>query len=184
MSDSPEPSWNREPDRAAAEAQMGRPLEGRFRVASRCHLELPVVLECHPDREGQPFPTLYYLTCPLARIRVSRLEAAGGVRDWTARVAEEPELAASLADAHRAYAEERSAHLDPEDPLLAKLRGGVGGSEGVKCLHMHYAHARAGGENPIGGPVRAAIEPLDCGGPCVAQGAAVAAWREPDQGGS
>lgn len=173
------PDWNLPEDRAAAEAQMGRPLEGRFRVASRCHLRLPVVLECHPDREGTPFPTLYYLTCPLARIRISRLEAAGGVRDWTARVAAEPALAASLADAHRAYAEQRSAHLAPDAPLQDKLRGGVGGSEGVKCLHMHYAHARAGGENPIGAPTRDAIEPLDCSGPCVAEGATVAAWREP-----
>lgn len=178
-----EPGWNDPAARAAAEAQMGRPLQGRFRVASRCHLRLPVVLECHPEREGRPFPTLYYLTCPLARIRVSRLEAAGGVRDWTARVEAEPELAQSLADAHRDYAARRSAHLDPADPLhqelAEKLVGGVGGSEGVKCLHMHYAHARVGGHNPIGQPVREAIEPLDCSGPCVAEGRSVAAWQEP-----
>jgi len=179
MSQTPPDDWNAPLDRAAAEAQMGRPLMGRFRVASRCHLALPVVLECHPDREGQPFPTLYYLTCPLARIRVSRLEAAGGVRDWTARVEAEPELASSLADAHRDYAAQRSRHLEPGDPLLAKLAGGIGGSEGVKCLHMHYAHARVGCENPIGAPVREAIEPLDCSGPCVAKGASVAAWSEP-----
>ena len=179
MSQTPPDDWNAPLDRAAAEAQMGRPLMGRFRVASRCHLALPVVLECHPDREGQPFPTLYYLTCPLARIRVSRLEAAGGVRDWTARVEAEPELASSLADAHRDYAAQRSRHLEPGDPLLAKLAGGIGGSEGVKCLHMHYAHARVGCENPRGAPVREAIEPLDCSGPCVAKGASVAAWSEP-----
>lgn len=175
--------WNQESDLAAAAAQLGRPLAGRSRVASRCHLELPVVLECHPDREGQPFPTLYYLSCPLARIRVSRIEAAGGVRDWTARVDAEPELATALAAAHEAYAQRRSRLLDESDPeqakLAEKLSGGIGGSRGVKCLHAHYAHARVGGTNPIGGPVQAEVEPLNCTGPCVAQGAKVAAWRAP-----
>lgn len=158
---------------------MGRPLQGRSRVASRCHLKLPVVLEVHPDWDGRPFPTLYYLTCPLARIRVSRLEAAGGVREWTARVAEEPALAKSLAEAHDDYAARRESLLEPEHPLHGLLSGGVGGGRGVKCLHAHYAHARVGGANPIGEAVLSGVEPLDCRGPCVADGASVAAWREP-----
>ena len=177
-------SWNLPSERAAAEAQMGRPLDGRSRIASACHLRLPVVLEVHPNKEGRPFPTLYYLTCPLARIRVSRIEAAGGVAEWTAKVAADPQLAAELAAADEAYAAARAVHLDPEDPLSELVTGGVAGANvdggrGVKCLHAHYAHARAGGENPIGRALQAEIEPLDCAQPCVVDGRRCAEWRAP-----
>jgi hypothetical protein len=37
----------------------------------------------------------------------------------------------------------------------------------VKCLHAHYAHTAAGGENPVGDLVAGWIEPLDCEVPCV-----------------
>src|SRR5690606_26057582 len=53
-------------DIAVAEAQLGRPLRGMRRVAHRCALGLPVVLEVDPVLEdGVPFPTLYWLSCPL-----------------------------------------------------------------------------------------------------------------------
>lgn len=171
--------WNLPAERVAAEAQMGRPLEGRSRTASACHLGLPVVLEVHPNKEGRPFPTLYYLTCPLARIRVSRIEAAGGVGEWTSRVESDPQLAAELEAAHEAYARARAEHLDPQDPLSELVNGGVAGGQGVKCLHAHYAHARAGGQNPIGEAVQAEIEPLDCASGCVAGGQRSSEWREP-----
>ena len=46
--------------------------------------------------------------------------------------------------------------------------GGVGGTaRGVKCLHAHYAHTAAGGDNPVGKLVAGWIEPLDCEVPCV-----------------
>ncbi|MGE0710948.1 MAG: DUF501 domain-containing protein [Planctomycetota bacterium] len=170
-------------DRAVLEAQLERPLEGRSRVASRCPLALPVVLEVHPDNEGAPFPTLYYLTCPLARLRISRLESAGGVREWAARVEQDPELGAALERAHAAYRAARAGHLPPESPLRARLAGGVAGvARGVKCLHAHYAHARAGGANPVGSGVAAEVEPLDCAEPCVLpDGTRNPAWRERPQ---
>lgn len=165
-----------------AEVQLGRPLRGTSRVVDRCGLGLPVVLEVDPDHEGAPFPTLYYLTCPLARARISRLEAEGGVREYTARVADDPAFAAALEAARAAYVARREALLPEGSPARARLAGaGIGGArgEGVKCLHAHYAHARAGGPNPIGEEVARAIGPLDCERPCVRAGARNPAWREP-----
>jgi hypothetical protein len=45
---------------------------------ARCHLGLPVVIQVPPRLDdGTPFPTLYWLTCPLA----TTLIAQHGERD-------------------------------------------------------------------------------------------------------
>ncbi len=170
-------------DSAAAEAQIGRPLRGAFRVARRCPLGLPLVLEVPPSLpDGEPFPTLYWLACPLAHRRVARLEAAGGVRAMDRRAAEEPEFGAAIEAAHRRYAEAREAASRGEGAHRA--RGGVGGSaSGVKCLHAHLAHHLVDGDNPVGRAAEGEVLPLDCESPCVvASGDGAArnpAWREP-----
>lgn len=169
-------------DRATVSAQMGRPLRGRSQVASRCDLGLPVVLRVEPlFEDGTPFPTLYYLTCPLARARVSRLEAAGWIRALQAELERDPALAAAFAASQAEYARQRAALLPAGAPGAGRVRGGVGGSRGgIKCLHAQFAHARAGGTNPIGERVAAAVEPLGCERPCVVGGQRDPAWREPE----
>ena len=58
--------------------QLGRPPRGLRGVAHRCPCGLPDVVETAPRLDdGTPFPTLFYLTCPRAPRRVSRLESAG-----------------------------------------------------------------------------------------------------------
>ena len=65
------------------------------RVAHHCACGLPDVVETSPRLEdGTPFPTLFYLTCPKAASAIGRLEAAGVMREMTARLADDPELAA------------------------------------------------------------------------------------------
>lgn len=87
----------------------------------------------------------------------------------------DPEFAAALERAHAEYASERNGFLiDREGPVPT---GGVGGTDsGVKCLHAHYAHVAAGGDNPVGSLVAAWIGPLDCTVPCVADGAPNPDW--------
>lgn len=170
---------SQEDDRRLVEVQIGRPLRARPQVVSRCHLGVPVVVEVPPVLDdGTPFPTLYWLTCPLARTRIGRLESGGGVRRMDARAASDPEFAARLEVANRDYQQARDRlTAGIEGPLPS---GGVGGSGGgVKCLHAHYAHTRSGGDNPVGEQVAGWVEPLDCVAPCVVDGEKNPEWVMP-----
>lgn len=163
-------------DRRIVEVQIGRPLRGDAEVVSRCHLGLPVVVRVPPILDdGTPFPTLYWLSCPLATVRIGRLEAAGGVKRMEKKALGDPEFGARLATANATYARERDRAVpDGADPVPS---GGVGGARtGVKCLHAHFAHTRAGGENPVGDLVAGWVEPLDCVVPCVVGGETNPEW--------
>jgi uncharacterized protein len=150
-------------DRRLIEAQIGRDVRGSVAVASRCRYGLPAVVRTAPLLpDGTPFPTLYWLACPAARVAVGRLEAAGWNALLSERVAADPELAAAHAAAHAGYLAQRDAMAPlPGDP-------GVGGLPGrVKCLHALYAHQAATGTDPVGRIVSQVVDPIDCPGPCV-----------------
>ncbi|MFM7719411.1 MAG: DUF501 domain-containing protein, partial [Actinomycetota bacterium] len=132
--------------------QLGREPTTEFAVVARCMPDgHPLVIRNAPvDAEGKPFPTRYWLTCPDAVRAVSRLEADGEIARWNARLEADVDLAARVAASHAAYARERDG-----------AGGGVGGTRvGVKCLHAHYANHLAGGEDPVGAAVAAAVEPI------------------------
>lgn len=137
-----------EADRAAVAAQLGRAPRAIRAVAHRCPSGHPAVIQTSPRLEdGTPFPTLYYLTCPRLTSLTSTLEAGGLMREMTARLAEDEDLAAVYLAAHRSYLAER----DAIDPLGTDVSaGGMPGR--VKCLHVHVAHALAVGPgvNPFG----------------------------------
>ncbi len=163
-------------DREVIEVQIGRPTRSDSTPVSRCHLGLPVVVRVPPLLDdGTPFPTLFWLTCPLAAGRIGRLEGAGGVRRMEQKARADPDFSERLEAAHRSYGNERDSLVpDGAGPVPT---GGVGGSTvGVKCLHAHYAHTRAGGDNPVGELVQAWIEPLDCLQPCVRDGEMNPEW--------
>lgn len=168
LPDRARPQRLRVDDRAAVEAQLERPLRAQSPVMSRCHLDIPVVIAVPPVLDdGTPFPTRYWLTCPLARKRISRLESAGGIRAIERFAEGDEAFSTRLAAADARYAAERDALI----PLDADHRpsGGVGGVEGsgLKCLHAHYADGRAGNENPVASVVEPFVEPLDCTVGCV-----------------
>lgn len=169
-------------DREVVAAQLGRQIRSAADVVARCHLDLPVVTRVPPILDdGTPFPTRYWLTCPLANRRIARLEAAGGVRTMDERVRTDDDFGLRLQAAHERYREERDAGLGGDHP---RPTGGVAGSSGgVKCLHAHYADHAAGNDNPVGEATAADVEPLDCVQPCmIVTEAGVErnpAWREP-----
>lgn len=125
-----------ESDLELVERQLGRRPRAFRAVVVRCPFGRPAVTEQQPfDENGRPFPTQFYVTCRYLVAAISRLEAAGGVEQWTRAAAEDAELAASLAAAD---AEQR--RLRPE------LDAGIGGSTrggSLKCLHAHAAFALA-----------------------------------------
>lgn len=141
-------------DRTRVEELLGRPPRGDFDVVVRDDRGDPVVLRNGPLLDdGTPMPTRFYLVGKDLVRDVSRLEAAGGVRD-----AERSIDAASIADVHARYAAERDANI-PDEYSGPRPSGGVGGTRtGVKCLHAHVAHELAGGDDPVG---RWALDRLD-----------------------
>jgi hypothetical protein len=143
-----------ESDRAVVERQLGRPPRAFRRVVVRCPFGHPAVTEQAPyDDKGEPFPTMFWLTCPHFVARVSRLEAAGGVERWTRAASEEPALAASLA---RAHTEQRE--LRPE--LDLGVGGARPGARGLKCLHAHVAYALAHPGYELGERILDELQPL------------------------
>ena len=132
-------------DRARVAALLGREPRGDFEVVVRDPNGDPVVIRNAPMLDdGTPMPTRYWLVGDEAT-RVSRLEAAGGVR-----AAEGAVDGSVLRAAHDRYAAERNAALPP-DWDGPRPSGGVGGTRlGVKCLHAHYAWFLAGGDDPVG----------------------------------
>ena len=137
--------------------QLGREPTTTFTVVARCPDGHPLVIRNEPvDPDGKPFPTLFWLTCPVASKAVSRLESEGWISRLNERIAEEPELSAALERAHGEYAKER-ARGHPG----AEAFGGVGGTRtGVKCLHAHYANHIAGGDDPVGRWTAERVEPV------------------------
>lgn len=143
-----------ENDRAAVERQLGRPPRAFRRVVVRCPFGRPAVTEQEPyDEAGEPFPTMYWLTCPQLVAAVSRIEAAGGVERWTRSVRERPELRASL---ERGDAQQRG--LRPE--LDLGIGGARTGAGSLKCLHAHVAFALARPGYELGERILAEVDTL------------------------
>jgi hypothetical protein len=164
-------------DRETAEEQLGRPLRGEARVAARCPHGVVEVIATPPLLpDGTPFPTLFWLSCPLLQRCVSGLEN-GDYRELLRRRLEgTPGYAEALRLAEREYIAKRE---DWAEELCARKetrgyfsgREGVGGTVagGLKCLHAHLAHFLAGGENPVGAEVADALDGLqerECTGDC------------------
>jgi hypothetical protein len=155
-------------DRAVVAAQLGRPPRGARAVAHRCPCGQPDVVETVPRlADGTPFPTLYYLTCPRATGAVSALESAGLMREMSARLAGDPELAERYRAAHERYLARRES-IESVPEIAGVSAGGM--PSRVKCLHVHLAQSLAEGPgvNPFGDEVRDRISPWWTDGPCVA----------------
>jgi hypothetical protein len=154
-------------DRTVVARQLGREPRAFRRAVVRCPFGRPAVTEQAPyDPKGEPFPTTYYLTCRHLVAAISRLEAAGGVERWSAAVADEPGLAASLASADE---EQRSIRRELAAGAVGRDGGtsldlGVGGAGrrsggSLKCLHAHAAFALARPGYELGERIVAEIEP-------------------------
>ncbi len=153
-------------DLAIVERQLGRTPRAVRGIAHRCECGLADVIETQPRLpDGSPFPTFFYLTCPRAASAVGTLEAAGVMREMSARLDTDSALADAFEAAHRDYLARRDAvERLPGDP-------GVGGMPTrVKCLHVLVAHALAAGPgvNPLGDEALAALPSWGSSGPCVA----------------
>jgi uncharacterized protein len=159
---------------AVVARQLGRPPRGVLAVAHHCPCGLPdVVLTAPRLPDGTPFPTLYYLTCPLATAAVSRLEANGLMREMTTRLDADAGLRARYLAAHRDYLARRAAAARQAgvNPLPDGSPSAGGMPERVKCLHALVAQELAvPGSNPLGAEAVRAAGQWWRAGPCVGPG--------------
>ena len=104
----------------------------------------------------EPFPTLYWLTSPLLRTQISKLEISKGVPAMEDRLRSNPEYLRQMERAHISYGRRRWELLTVRDRTDIVQRGwktalddsrGVAGIrlrdgryDCVKCLHAHAAH--------------------------------------------
>lgn len=149
---------------AVISAQLGRPARGAPAVVHRCGFGLPTVVRVDPFLEdGTPFPTTFWLSCPMLRSRVGTLEADHAMVGLNQRLEEDDAFATSYADTHGRYVAFR-------DELGGALDGNpsAGGMPGhVKCLHVHAAHHLATADNVVGAWTVDAATPAECPRPCV-----------------
>jgi len=140
--------------------QLGRQIRGLIEVAVRCQYGYPQAIRVYPLLEGQPFPTLFWLTCPFLCRAISQLESAGWIGRIERLLHKDGDLKRRMNNAHRAYIGERHELLSVEDradladieaskSLLEKGIGGISDLRHVKCLHLHVAHALVR-TNPVG----------------------------------
>ncbi|MEU4897472.1 DUF501 domain-containing protein [Streptomyces sp. NPDC044780] len=161
-----EPTAPTDADVRAVREQLNRVPRGLRAIAHRCPCGHPDVVETAPRLEdGTPFPTLYYLTCPRAASAIGTLEAGGVMKEMTARLATDPELAAAYRAAHEDYIARRDAI-----EVLQGFPSAGGMPDRVKCLHVLVAHALAAGPgvNPLGDEALAMLPEWWRKGPCVA----------------
>ena len=150
--------------------QLGRPPRGVLAIAYRTPDGRPGVVQTAPRLpDGTPFPTLYYLTCPRAAAAVSQLEAAGLMREMTARLSDD-ELRRRYEAAHLDYLARRdtAARDAGVEPLPSGTQSAGGMPARVKCLHALVAHELAAdGVNPFGREALDAVGAWWLAGPCV-----------------
>jgi len=148
-------------------SQLGRSVDNVLGVEKHCSCGFPQVVLSYPIRDGKPFPTIHYLTCPHLRKEVSKLEEKGYITKYEELVKSDPELFEKLRIAHEKVISKRLALLKPEDSTWSSVlssvgTGGIRDWKTIKCLHLHLADYLAGIDNPIGELVYNLIEQKEC----------------------
>lgn len=135
---------------------------------------------CHPLKNGEPFPTTFWLACPLLDRLIGVEESADGVRrlEWDLSNKKD-----ELFRYHREHALIRLAMFDEASKRFLRsyrrnifrslARGGVGGIRYeygkvfAKCLHLHMASFLALGRHPSSELLREILAKMPrCEEPC------------------
>lgn len=157
--------------------QLGRAPRGAKAILQRCSQGRPqVILNSPLLPSGTPFPTIYWLTCPLLNKKVAILENQGWIRRFQEQISKDNCFRKAVLEAQINYRETRKkmAADISELPLFAQETlnqtgiGGVGDLSKIKCLHAHYAHHLVSGANPIGGRIDELLGKFICEEECEA----------------
>jgi len=145
-----------EEDFEVLQHHLGRVPRGVLSVETRCPAGHPQVIKVYPllRTKGrlEPFPTLFWLTCPNLIKQLSALEHRGWIARLEQRLQDDDALRAAYHLDHGRYRDERWQTLSEPDRALLLAKGwegldrGIGGIadwDHIKCLHLHYAHHAA-----------------------------------------
>ena len=155
-------------EKRIVEVQLDRSLRSDVEVVSSCHFNLPAVIKVPSNLDdGTPFPTSYWLTCPMYNKKVGSLESQGLIKELDKQLNENEDLKKLWSGRQRSYEEERNkAKKKNEEEIIPT--GGVGGTnESIKCLHAHLADELATGKNHIGKIVIESVGGFNCDEPCI-----------------
>ncbi|MCX8006989.1 MAG: DUF501 domain-containing protein [Coriobacteriia bacterium] len=131
--------------------QLGRSPRGAWRVAVRCSYGHPQVIETEPAlASGEPFPTLYYLTCPYLGRAASEAESTGELARFDAAARADARFASEMRSAHEEVARRRAQLARGADPCAGAGVAGQRDPLATKCLHARIAAALAGVQDPAG----------------------------------
>lgn len=149
--------------------QLGRELKNDFRVARVCEWGFPQVIESSLISYGKPFPTLFWLSCPFLKEKVSRLESGGMITEFEKRIERDGVFADEYLKAHEETTLIKKrilgrCTLSESQKLLLLVRGigGIRNLKMVKCLHLQLANFLGGVNNPIGREVWSLLERTRC----------------------
>ncbi len=152
-------------------------------VSRRCRHGFPQVTACCPLRDGRPFPTIFWLTCPFLSRAIDTLESSGGVREMGEVIScgkeEEWLLFNRVHSLARVFllGPEMAKRLMEEDPpawdaLVSTGAGGIRPKKdvSVKCLHLQAASMIGLGWHPAGDWLMERLGEMECrdpgGWPC------------------
>lgn len=157
--------------------QLGRAPDGMLCVSARCSYGLSTAILCSPIvvRNGaeEPFPTLYWLTCPYLKEKIGLLEGGPHFKEIRARLKLDPSFAALVEDSAASYRARRRILFErvpaavrakigeaAARSLLESGPGGIKASGNIKCLHIYLANYISGEDDPIGEAAKEIISSL------------------------
>tara|TARA_R110002072_G_scaffold276051_1_gene437512 strand:- start:254378 stop:254902 length:525 start_codon:yes stop_codon:yes gene_type:complete len=135
---------------------LGRSPKGLYDVCRYNIDNQPAVIKVLPLVDEKPFPTLYWLCCPLLKKEISHLEKNGLIKEIEQKVfIENNAMLENLKVDHQRYQDQRVdllkeekipyEHLDDgmKEVIFKSGIAGIMDWNHIKCLHTHYAQHAA-----------------------------------------
>ncbi|TYB92457.1 MAG: DUF501 domain-containing protein [Kosmotoga sp.] len=150
------------------ELQLQRKIDNEFVTIDKCIWGFPRVIRSSLIKNSRPFPTIFWLTCPLLHKSVSKMEEKGMIKFFEKKLKNDQKIKERFLKAHKATKEMRKFLLPKETPFWIKkelFSKGIGGTRNffaVKCLHLQLANFLGGIDNPIGEEVWKSIHVVNC----------------------
>jgi len=114
-------------EKKTVEIQLNRNLRSDVNVVAKCHFDLPVVVDVPKNLDdGTPFPTMFWLTCPMYVKKVSTLESHGMVKELDKQLQSNKKLNELWSKRQKSYEEERNEKYKSSMNLISPDGGVVG----------------------------------------------------------